>query len=446
MDMLDDEKKTLEYINNSIIPKETEKKLYGEVFTPLIFVNELLDQLPITVWSDRRLKWFEPSCGIGNFIIIIYYRLLNGLSEIIPDNNERKNHILKNMLYMAEFNKNNVEACKKILGDNINIYEGDSLLLDISSYFNVSKFDIIIGNPPFNSGGINSSKNKTKGIKSLWMPFVLKSMNIWLKPDGYLVFITPLAWLRDTNIIHHALSEKTFLWLRLLSIEDSYKFLKVFIAISFYVMKNTINTNKTPTNIKFLNNELIPYYLNPNLSIPMSYPYIFEKLLNFINKYDLEFDIKTNRTKTNGDKIALSSFGLNYKTDDLLNIDTYTVKDGIKIKKSIKQHIDADKKKLVFCRKIEVYGFIDDGRLGVAGNNNYYILGDKLELLLKMFNFKFVKIISDYTKYYMSYINLNFFKYMPDIRKLSDIQNIEEIDFYRLVGFNVDEINLINNI
>jgi len=106
-------------------PNEENKKKHGEVFTPPNLINELLDKLPEDVWKNKDLKWFDPAVGVGNFMIEVYYRLMKGLEESIPELDERKNHIINNMLYMAEINENNVKICKEL--GFINIYEGDSL-------------------------------------------------------------------------------------------------------------------------------------------------------------------------------------------------------------------------------------------------------------------------------------------------------------------------------
>ena len=45
---------------------------------------------------------------MGNYPIAVYLRLINTLKDIIPNDEERKKHILENMLYMSELNKKNV--------------------------------------------------------------------------------------------------------------------------------------------------------------------------------------------------------------------------------------------------------------------------------------------------------------------------------------------------
>ena len=42
---------------------ETERKLYGEVMTPIDLVEEMLNDLPAKVWNNPTLKWLDPANG-----------------------------------------------------------------------------------------------------------------------------------------------------------------------------------------------------------------------------------------------------------------------------------------------------------------------------------------------------------------------------------------------
>lgn len=70
-----------------------------EVFTPPEVVNKILDMLPQTLFSDPNTKFLDPACKTGIFLREIAKRLIKGLEPIIPDLNERINHIMRNQLY-----------------------------------------------------------------------------------------------------------------------------------------------------------------------------------------------------------------------------------------------------------------------------------------------------------------------------------------------------------
>jgi site-specific DNA-methyltransferase (adenine-specific) len=70
-----------------------------EVFTPPRVVNAVLDMLPAEVWTDPSLRWLDPACKTGVFPREITKRLMVGLADAIPDDAARLEHILANMVF-----------------------------------------------------------------------------------------------------------------------------------------------------------------------------------------------------------------------------------------------------------------------------------------------------------------------------------------------------------
>jgi site-specific DNA-methyltransferase (adenine-specific) len=70
-----------------------------EVFTPPAVARQMLDLLPPEVWSNPALRWIDPFTKTGVFLREITKRLLAGLKEAIPDDKERLEHILRNMVF-----------------------------------------------------------------------------------------------------------------------------------------------------------------------------------------------------------------------------------------------------------------------------------------------------------------------------------------------------------
>ena len=195
--LIDNPKELLELINECLKPKVIEKKKFGEVFTPMRFINEdMLGDLEAyyketynkNIFEDETLKWGDTTTGMGNFAIAIYYKLMDGLKNKIPDDKDRKKHILEKMLFMAEFNKKNCFIVKQIFNINnelkLNLYEGDSLQLDIRKVFGITKFDIVIGNPPYNE------ELKSTGAKALYNKFV----EYYIDKCDILCYVIPSRW------------------------------------------------------------------------------------------------------------------------------------------------------------------------------------------------------------------------------------------------------------
>ncbi|MBU1097063.1 MAG: Eco57I restriction-modification methylase domain-containing protein [Bacteroidetes bacterium] len=70
-----------------------------EVFTPPNLVNQILDLLPVDLWSNKETKFLDPVCKSGVFLREIAKRLNAGLEKQIPNKQKRINHIYKNQLY-----------------------------------------------------------------------------------------------------------------------------------------------------------------------------------------------------------------------------------------------------------------------------------------------------------------------------------------------------------
>ena len=195
--LIDSPKELLELINECLKPKDIEKKKFGEVFTPMNFINnDMLRDLEAyykekynkNIYEDETLKWGDTTTGMGNFPIAIYYKLMDGLKKKIPNEKDRKKHILEKMLFMAEYNKKNCFIVKQIFNMNnelnLNLYEGDSLQLDIQKEFGITKFDIVIGNPPYNE------ELKSTGAKALYNKFV----EYYIEKCNLLCFVMPSRW------------------------------------------------------------------------------------------------------------------------------------------------------------------------------------------------------------------------------------------------------------
>lgn len=70
-----------------------------EVFTPPKVANAVLDLLPGEVWSNPDLRWLDPGTKTGVFLREVTRRLLQGLSTAIPDEEERLRHILTKQVF-----------------------------------------------------------------------------------------------------------------------------------------------------------------------------------------------------------------------------------------------------------------------------------------------------------------------------------------------------------
>lgn len=181
-------------LRNYIEVADTEIKTHGEVMTPLTLVEEMLDTLPKEVWSNPNLKWLDPANGVGTFPSVIVKRLMDGLKDIIPDSCDRYQHIVENMLYVCEIQTKNMFLyhCAFDINDTykLNTYYGSFLSEGFDNHmkdiWDIDKFDIVIGNPPYQESIIGNKRSKP-----LYNLFVDKILPITKKS----VLIIPSRWM-----------------------------------------------------------------------------------------------------------------------------------------------------------------------------------------------------------------------------------------------------------
>ena len=320
--LIDRPKELLELIDSCLKPKKIEKKKFGEVFTPMNVVKEMLDKLDLyykkengnSIFEEKDLKWFDPANGMGNFPIEVYYRLMDGLKEVIPDEIERKKHILENMLYMAEINIKNIFISHQIFNREnkykLNIYHGNSLELDTEKEWGVKKFDVVLGNPPYNAPGKKASGN------TIWQHFTKKSINNYLKKDGYLCFVHPPGWRKPNTkkgkyygMFDLMTKQNQMLYLEIHNSKDGNKVFHCGTRYDIYVIN--INKNTKMTDIKDENRKILKIDMKKFNWLPNSNINIIEKILAKVD--DERCNIIYSRSNYGADKKKWMS---NKKTDE----------------------------------------------------------------------------------------------------------------------------------
>lgn len=244
--------KLRELIAKHFIPTQEEKKGNAEVPTPVILVDNMLDITPEDFWKTPK-KVFEPCCGKGNFLLGIVRKFDEGLKELYPDNEERIHIIMTDCIYYADLTALNVFITTELLrcefesicGINeikfeFNNYTGNSLELNIEDKWNINGFDMICGNPPYNSSGDTATGN------TIWQNFTKKSINEWLMPNGYLLFVHPPGWRKPntkrgkfTKMFDLMTKQNQMLYLEIHGIKDGQKVFNCGTRYDWYLIEKT---------------------------------------------------------------------------------------------------------------------------------------------------------------------------------------------------------------
>lgn len=213
-----------------------------EVFTPPEVVNDMLDLLPPKLFRSPDTKFLDPCTKSGVFLREIAKRLIAGLADEIPDLQERIDHIMHHQLYgvaitemTALLARRSLYCSKDAQGkfsvsafdtregnirfnpiqhtwkDGRCVYCGasrsqfdrdESLESHAYEFIHISnpkdlfnmKFDVIIGNPPYQLG-FGLEGGNSANAKSIYNQFI--DTSIALNPL-YVVMIVPSRWMTKT--------------------------------------------------------------------------------------------------------------------------------------------------------------------------------------------------------------------------------------------------------
>ena len=367
---------------------------------------EVLDQLNIN-WADPNLKFLDPSCGRGTF-------LLAALQKLEQHGHTRK-HIIENMLYGVDIStvQSKIAAKSLSMAANAkpNIYCSDSLtrIWDM-------EFDVIIGNPPF-----RDTKNKAERW-SLWIPFVLKSFNELVKPStGKVAMITPVSWMAPGSDINNVILNNA----EIINL-DAGKFFNVGSTFSYYILNKgsvgtTVDIVNDGTNLRVdRSTRFLPQIVN-NLALSINKKTVFSSLEKFPFQRTTQHHTSKKEIFGNGSYNVFHTHAQTLKSTT--KMDSHHL---YKVMFTLSGYATALIDKDISCSQAVAWITIDNTE--IAGADSY-------------FNGKLVQYIIQSNKW-SGWNNLEVIKSIP---KIGLTTPLTDQDIYKLFKLTKDEIDYIES-
>tara|TARA_B110000858_G_scaffold152890_1_gene174233 strand:+ start:3826 stop:5151 length:1326 start_codon:yes stop_codon:yes gene_type:complete len=400
------------------------KHKYGEVHTPYKLINQMFALLPEEIFTDPSKKWLDPGAGRGYFSLYLLDKLMNGLKFAIPDEKNRKKHIISNMIWMIEINNIHISHLKNLFPGG-NILHRDFLSMTSSE---LHAFDMVIGNPPFNSGGLkkvptNNERNKKQDGQTIWSNFIKQSVS-FMKKNGLILFIVPSIWMKeDKQRMYFYMTQFKLHKIHTLTNTEMNSYFKGHAQTPscFFLMEKKSTDKKVLLFDKDAStqNQYVEFPLRSENIIPVMCAEVLTKLLPYVDKYGSLSEI----VKSNLPNRIIKFRETKSKQYPFPNIKTCVIREKVQpelvIEYSDKPCPFYGMKKLVLAHGMYGFPFIDEeGIYGISNRDKYVYLSNNLNHLQKLHHFLSSDLafyLYNATRYRMKYLEKYIFSYLPNI-------------------------------
>jgi len=201
--------------------------------------QEIIANIPDEVFLKEDLKILNIAFGHATEADVIVKRMLS-LGRTPEE--------IKNSIYLLDkYSVFTKDAKRK---GYANIIQADFINWETNM-----KFDVIVGNPPYQNNHKKDADSKRKVGNKLWYQFIFKADNL-VKKDGYVAMVSPNQWLTggvnmrkgSMGVLKDIFAKKQLLTATVSGITQKY-FKGIGISIGWWVYQNSPITKKTRLNL-----------------------------------------------------------------------------------------------------------------------------------------------------------------------------------------------------
>lgn len=382
-------------VNSGVAPGAKEE--YGEVRTPAGLVRETLSLVPTSSLKSSHLRCLDMGAGTGAFTSEL-------LSRVPPDAR----------VTAVEIQRHHCEFLQREYGNRV-----DVIGADFTDFMPDERYNLIVGNPPFNAFGRRKvptgDGDKKRDGRCIWPAFVAKALQL-LEHNGILCCIIPALWLKpDKAGMYDALTSYDLIAIKAYNASQACKLFDGNAQTPITLV--CLRKNEPRACVRIMGEPDCDWPLCSGRPIPMCMCLDILKMSPLLDTYGHLSMVKTNLPKKG---VTVSP-----EKDDVHRwpgIKTCVVQNGVPtlvVDYANKPLAFSGQPKVVLAHKMHGYPYLDaEGSYGVSNRDCYVFAShdvNALERVHKFLSSSTVMRLYDATRYRMRYLEKYIFELLPDI-------------------------------